>query len=63
VARGNEKGRVERAVRYVRDGFFAARQFADVEDLNAQAAAWCAGARGGSALPRVANVECTRGLC
>ena len=24
VARGNEKGRVERAVRYVRDGFFAA---------------------------------------
>jgi transposase len=44
VARGNEKGRVERAVRYVRDGFFAARQFADVDDLNAQAAAWCAGA-------------------
>ena len=44
VARGNEKGRVERAVRYVRDGFFAARQFVDVDDLNAQAAAWCAGA-------------------
>lgn len=32
------------AVRYVRDGFFAARQFADVDDLNAQAATWCAGA-------------------
>src|SRR5450631_2694127 len=44
VARGNEKGRVERAVRYVRDGFFAGRQFADVEDLNAQADEWCQGA-------------------
>jgi len=43
VARGNEKGKVERAVRYVRHGFFAARRFADVDDLNAQAAAWCSG--------------------
>jgi len=25
-ARGNEKGRVERAIRYVRDAFFAARK-------------------------------------
>jgi len=30
VARGNEKGRVERAIRYVRDSFFAARSFTDV---------------------------------
>ena len=44
VARGNEKGRVERAVRYVRDGFFAGRQFVDVDDLNAQADDWCWGA-------------------
>jgi transposase len=43
VARGNEKGRVERAIRYVRDSFFAARQFADLDDLNAQATAWCHG--------------------
>jgi transposase len=43
VARGNEKGRVERAIRYVRDNFFAARSFVDVADLNAQAQAWCAG--------------------
>jgi len=43
VARGNEKGRVERAIRYVRDSFFAAREFVDVDDLNAQAAAWCNG--------------------
>jgi transposase len=41
--RGNEKGRVERAIRYVRSSFFAARAFEDVADLNAQADAWCAG--------------------
>jgi transposase len=41
VARGNEKGRVERAIRYVRDSFFAARQWTDLDDLNAQAEAWC----------------------
>jgi transposase len=38
--RGNEKGRVERAIRYIRDNFFAARTFSDLDDLNAQAAAW-----------------------
>ena len=43
VARGNEKGRVERAIRYVRDGFFAGRSFTDLDDLNAQAEAWCNG--------------------
>lgn len=42
-ARGNEKGRVERAIRYVRESFFAARAFADLDDLNAQAEAWCWG--------------------
>lgn len=43
VARGNEKGRVERAIRYIRDSFFAGRQWSDIEDLNAQADAWCTG--------------------
>src|ERR1700687_2633711 len=43
-ARRTEKGRVERAIRFARDGFFAARSFRDLDDLNAQAAAWCAGA-------------------
>jgi hypothetical protein len=37
------KGRVERAIRYVRDGFFAARSFTGLDDLNAQAEAWCNG--------------------
>ncbi|WP_027801952.1 transposase [Paraburkholderia dilworthii] len=39
----HEKGRVERAIRYVRGNFFAARKFADLDDLNIQAAQWCAG--------------------
>lgn len=43
VARGNEKGRVERAIRYIRDAFFAARTFKDIDDLNAQAETWCIG--------------------
>lgn len=43
VARGNEKGRVERAIRYVRESFFAARSFHGLEDLNAQAEQWCQG--------------------
>ena len=40
VARGNEKGRVERQIRFLRDRFFAARQFRHVEDLNAQFLQW-----------------------
>ena len=42
VARGNEKGRVERAIRYIREAFFAARSYADLADLNRQAAEWSA---------------------
>ena len=41
--RGNQKGRVERAIRYIRDSFFAARAFTDLDDLNRQAEAWCNG--------------------
>jgi len=37
------KGRVERAIRYIRDNFFAGRQWQGIDDLNAQAAAWCWG--------------------
>jgi transposase len=43
IARGNEKGRVERSIRYIREAFFAAREFADLDDLNAQARVWCEG--------------------
>ena len=43
LARGNEKGRVERAIRFARDAFFAARSLRDLDGLNAQARAWCEG--------------------
>jgi len=43
VARGNEKGRVERAIRYIRQSFWPARTWKYLEDLNDQAAAWCEG--------------------
>lgn len=38
--RGNEKGKVERTIQYLRHSFFAARRFRDVDDLNAQLHAW-----------------------
>lgn len=40
VARGNEKGSVERTIRFLRDRFFAARSFRDVDDLNEQFRRW-----------------------
>ena len=39
-ARGNEKGRVERLIRFVRESFFGARRFRDLDDLNAQVDQW-----------------------
>ena len=38
--RGNEKGKVERQIHYLRHAFFAARVFVDVDDLNAQFRRW-----------------------
>ena len=43
VARGNEKGRVERAIRYIRDSFFAGRHWQTLQELNQQADEWCQG--------------------
>ncbi|MGC4064885.1 MAG: IS21 family transposase [Polyangiaceae bacterium] len=51
VARGNEKGRVERAIRYIRDSFFPARKFECIDDLNAQAAHWMTGIAADRSLP------------
>lgn len=42
VARGNEKGRVERSIRYLRDAFLAGREIRDLDALNAEVAAWTA---------------------
>jgi len=43
VARGNEKGRVERSIRFIRGAFFEGREWQGLDDLNAQAIAWCRG--------------------
>jgi transposase len=40
VRAGNQKGRVERSIRYIRESFFAARSFSSLEDLNRQAKTW-----------------------
>ena len=40
-ARGNEKGRVERLIRFARESFFCARRFHDLDDLNDQTDQWC----------------------
>jgi hypothetical protein len=39
-ARGNEKGRVERAIRYIRESFFYGRVFTTLEDFNHKAWSW-----------------------
>lgn len=39
--RGNEKGRVERAIRYLRTAFFPLRQALDLDNLNREAFHWC----------------------
>jgi transposase len=38
--RANEKGKIERQIHYLRQAFFAARRFVDVDDLNAQFRRW-----------------------
>ena len=50
--RGNEKGKVERTIQYLRHGFFAARRFSSVDDLNAQLAEW---------IVRVGHARCVPG--
>jgi len=40
VRSGNQKGRVERVIRYVRDSFWAARSFITLEECNRQALRW-----------------------
>ena len=39
-ARGNEKGRVERAIRYIRESFFYGRVFTTLDDFNQKARSW-----------------------
>jgi transposase len=38
--KGNQKGKVERAIRYVRESFFEGTRFTTLEDLNGRACMW-----------------------
>lgn len=40
VRSGNEKGKVERVIRYIRENFFAGRRFTDLSDLQTQSDRW-----------------------
>ncbi len=40
--RGNEKGKVERSIHYLRYSFFEARRYSSLDDLNAQLSRWLA---------------------
>jgi transposase len=40
IRAGNQKGRVERAIRYVRESFWAGRSFTTIAECNRQALAW-----------------------
>jgi len=41
VRKGNEKGRVERSIQYVRSNFFSGREFENIEKLNLESMHWC----------------------
>ena len=40
AGRPHEKGKIERQIRYLREAFFAARPFRDLDDINAQFRRW-----------------------
>lgn len=56
VRKPNQKGRVERAIHYIRRSFFAARQWSDLDDLNAQALTWCVNTAGDRTCPEEENL-------
>ncbi len=58
--RGNEKGKVERTIRYLRDSFFAARRYRDLDDLNAQLADWIGRVADARTVPGNASKELVR---
>lgn len=39
--RGNEKGRVERTIRYLRENYLAARAYSDLSTMNTSLSEWC----------------------
>jgi len=41
IRKGNEKGKVERSIQYIRSSFFSGREFENIEKLNIEALNWC----------------------
>jgi transposase len=41
VRKGNEKGKVERAIRYLRENFFGGKILTNIEELNSDVTNWC----------------------
>ncbi len=60
--RPNEKGRVERAIRDIRENFFAAREFRSIEELNEQARAWCLEIASERRVPDARDTTCAEAL-
>jgi len=56
-SRGNEKGRVERAIGYLRTSFFSAIRFSDLDDLNRQAELFCSEIAAGRQWPQQREVK------
>jgi transposase len=63
VARGNEKGRVERAIRYIRDNFFSGRHWQTLDELNTQADEWCQGVSANRPCPENRDVTVREAFC
>lgn len=57
VRRGNEKGRVERTIAYLRTSFWPARKWTDIDDLNGQAERWCKDVAGTRECPEDATMN------
>ena len=52
VRRGNEKGRVERTIRFLRTSFWPGIEFRDIDQLNEKALHWCRQIAGGRKHPQ-----------
>jgi len=56
IARGNEKGRVERAISYLRSSFFSTYEWTSLADLNRQVHDWCVRVSDERAWPQLRSI-------
>lgn len=62
AGRGNEKGRVERAIGYLRTSFFHGISFAGIDDLNRQAESFCTGVASARGWPQQRSITVAEAL-